>query len=75
VWWLTLIILTTPEVEIRRNWVQAGPDLQDPIRKIAKAKRAGSVVQGVEHLPSKHKTLSSNPNTEKVFLLLMINEY
>jgi hypothetical protein len=28
-------------------------------------KRAGSMTQVIEHLPSKHKALSSNPSTEK----------
>jgi hypothetical protein len=28
-------------------------------------KRAGGVIQVVEHLPSKHEVLSSNPNTTK----------
>jgi hypothetical protein len=35
----------------------------DPISKITNAKRAGGVAQRVEHLPSKHKALSSTPNT------------
>jgi hypothetical protein len=30
-----------------------------------RAKRAGGLAQTVEHLPHKHKTLSSNPNTVK----------
>jgi hypothetical protein len=32
----------------------------DPIKKLNKTKRAGSVAQVVEHLPSKHEALSSN---------------
>jgi hypothetical protein len=51
---------------INRMVVQ--PDLgkktQDPIRKIAKAKRAGSGTQVVEHLPKKCKGLNSNPRTK-----------
>jgi hypothetical protein len=35
------------------------------VRKITKAKRAGSVVQEVEHLFSKKEALSSNLNTAK----------
>jgi hypothetical protein len=34
----------------------------DLISKITRAKIAGGVVPVVEHLPSKHKFLSSNPN-------------
>jgi hypothetical protein len=37
---------------------------QDPVRKI-KQKSDGVMTQVVEHLPRKHKTLSSNPSTEK----------
>jgi hypothetical protein len=36
-----------------------------PISKITKAKRSGGMIQAVEHLPSKLKTLSSNPSTTK----------
>jgi signal recognition particle GTPase len=39
--------------------------MQDPILKITKVKRAGDMAQVVECLPSKHKTLSSNPLTIK----------
>jgi hypothetical protein len=46
--------------------VQTNPGKkQDPISKIYRAKRAGSVVQGVEHLPSKCETLSSTPVPQK----------
>jgi hypothetical protein len=39
---------------------------QDPASRITKSKkRAGGVAHVVEHLPSKHKTLSSSPNTGK----------
>jgi hypothetical protein len=34
----------------------------NPIPKIIKAKRAGDMTQMVEHLPSNHKTLTSNPS-------------
>jgi hypothetical protein len=36
---------------------------QDPISKIANAKRLRGVAQVVEHLPSKHEASSSNPST------------
>jgi hypothetical protein len=36
-----------------------------PCLKIARAKRAGGVVQMLKHLPHKCKTLSSTPNTAK----------
>jgi hypothetical protein len=39
--------------------------MQDPIKKLTKAKRIGGVAQVVVCLSSKHKTLSSNPSTEK----------
>jgi hypothetical protein len=49
-----------------RITVQASQDLKwDCISKITKAKRAGSVTQVVEYLSSKHKALSSTPNTTK----------
>jgi hypothetical protein len=41
--------------------------LRDPIsgkKKKKSQKRAGGVVQEIECLPSKHKTLSSNPRTK-----------
>jgi hypothetical protein len=34
--------------------------VQDPVWKKTKAKRAGSMAQVVEHLPSNHEALSSN---------------
>jgi hypothetical protein len=44
--------------------VQAGLGInQDPIKKITEAKRAGDVVEMVEHLSSNHKALSSKPST------------
>jgi hypothetical protein len=50
----------------RRISIQAGHGwgkLRDSISKITKAKRAGGEAQVVEHLPSKHKILSSNSST------------
>jgi hypothetical protein len=43
--------------------VQGRPQtkVQDPIQKITKAKRAGSVAQVLECLPSKYKALNSIP--------------
>jgi hypothetical protein len=38
---------------------------QDPISKINRAKRAGGMVQVVEHLPRKLKVLSSKSRTTK----------
>jgi hypothetical protein len=39
--------------------------MQDPIRKITNSKRAGSVAHMAEHLPGKHKALTSNSSTDK----------
>jgi hypothetical protein len=39
--------------------------MQGPIQKVAKAKRAGGVVQVVEHLPSKYKALSSSAHISR----------
>jgi hypothetical protein len=44
----------------RRITVQAHLKNADPTRTITKAKMAGHVAKLVEHLPSKHKVLSSN---------------
>jgi hypothetical protein len=50
----------------RRLAVQVGPGIkQDPISKIASAKRTGRVAQVVAYLPSKRETLSSNPSTKQ----------
>jgi hypothetical protein len=50
----------------RRITVQAGLGIkQDPISKIINAERAGGVIQVVELLPSKHKTLISTFSTTK----------
>jgi hypothetical protein len=46
--------------------IQAEPDKkQDTIYKIIRAERTGDLTQVVEHLPSKHKVLSSNPSIDK----------
>jgi hypothetical protein len=49
------------------------PDLakkQDPICKITRAK---SVEQAIEHLPGKHETISSDPSTTKIIIIVIIN--
>jgi hypothetical protein len=41
--------------------IQAGMgENEEPVSKTAKGKGAGDVDQAVEHLPSRHKALSSN---------------
>jgi hypothetical protein len=58
----------------KRITIQASLGIKrDPIFKITNAKRAAEVVQVVEHLPSKCKTLSSTPrhvHTNAVLILL-----
>jgi hypothetical protein len=57
-WWLTPVILTTEEAEIRRIWSQLRQNsFQDPISKNLSQKRAGGVAQGVgpEFKPQYHK--------------------
>jgi hypothetical protein len=39
--------------------------MQDPIPKVSKTKVARGMVQVVEHLNSKHRTMTSNPSTAK----------
>jgi hypothetical protein len=39
--------------------------MQEPSSKLTRAKRARGMDQVVEHLPSKHEALSSNPSTIK----------
>jgi hypothetical protein len=63
--WLTPIILATWEAEIRRITVQGQPGqiIQETLSwKYPAWKRAGEVTQVIEHLPSKHQALSSNPS-------------
>jgi hypothetical protein len=43
--------------------VQAGQDKK--VTPKNKAKRPGSMVKAVEHLPNKHETQSSNPSITK----------
>jgi hypothetical protein len=61
------IILATQEAEIRRTEVQAAQtdSSGDPFSKNPSQKRAGGMVQVVEHLPSKHEALSSKAVTTK----------
>jgi hypothetical protein len=50
----------------RRLKVQSGPGKKpDPISKITRVKRAGSVTQEVACLSNKHEALSSNLSTAK----------
>jgi hypothetical protein len=55
--------LATWEAEIRR--IKVCHSLGDPILKMPKTKRDGGVAQVARGLCSKHKALSSNPNTAK----------
>jgi hypothetical protein len=67
--WLTLIILAIQEAKIKRIAVGSQPGKIVPetlSRKYRIQKRTGRVTQVVEHLPSKHGHLSSNPNTAKI---------
>jgi hypothetical protein len=67
-WWLTPVILATPEAEIRRisGQSQAGANTwQDSTSKKPITKRIGGVAQVVECLPSEHEALSSNRCTTK----------
>jgi hypothetical protein len=66
--WLTPIILTTEEAEIRRTAVRGQPrgnSLRDPISKITTAKWTRSVTQVIEHLLCKCESLSSNSSPTK----------
>jgi Trk K+ transport system NAD-binding subunit len=47
--------------------------MQDPNQKVTKDKRAGSVAQVVECLPSKHKALNSNPSTANIIIIITNN--
>jgi hypothetical protein len=54
------------EVNVGESQSETGPGKSlRPYLKINKAKRAGDVAQVVDHLSSKHKTMSSNPSTAK----------
>jgi hypothetical protein len=66
--WLTPLILATQEAEIRRISVPGQPGqivCEILSRKHPTQKMAGEAVQVVECLPTKYKTLSSNPSTMK----------
>jgi hypothetical protein len=58
--------------------IQAGMgENEEPVSKTAKGKGAGDVDQAVEHLPSRHKTLSSNhsitkKNWKSIHVMLLI---
>jgi hypothetical protein len=62
-----MVILTChPSYVGKQNKVQASPGRkQDCIPKITNVKSSDGVAQMVEQLPSKCKTLSSNPSTAK----------
>jgi hypothetical protein len=67
-WWLTPVILTTWEAEIRRIKVQASLGqivLETLSQKHPTQKRAGGVSQVVEWLPSNREALSSNRTAVK----------
>jgi hypothetical protein len=60
--WCTTVIsamVGTVKQEDQRSWSQL------PWVKISRAERAEGVAEVVEHLPSKHKALTSNPSTVK----------
>jgi hypothetical protein len=50
-----------------------GKSKRDPIQNIIKAKRTGGMVQVVEHLSSKQKAPSSNPNIAKKKMATWVN--
>jgi hypothetical protein len=45
----------------------------NPISKATNAKRAGGIAQVVEHLPTKHKALSSTPTSLEMKVTFAIN--
>jgi hypothetical protein len=65
-WWYIPVIPAKWEANVGL-WSEAHPrqKMCDPIWKITIAKRARGMIQVVEILPSKHKTLHSNPSTTK----------
>jgi hypothetical protein len=71
--WLTPVILTTWEAEIRRidsRPAQANSS-QDPITKKLNTKKAGGMTQVVKQMLCKCEALSSNANpTKKNFFLI-----
>jgi hypothetical protein len=65
--WLTPIILSPQEAEIRRIEFQGQPKKNESetlSQKYPTQKRAGGVAQVVEWLPSKQEAMSLNPSTE-----------
>jgi hypothetical protein len=61
------VILATWEAEVRRITVQSqtGKVAKPYLKNYTTQNRAGEVAQVVEHLPSKHEALSSNPSPGK----------
>jgi hypothetical protein len=61
-WWGIPVIPVMCGSKIGGLQFEAYPDkMSSPIPKITKAKKGWSMAPVVEHFPSKHKTLSSNP--------------
>jgi hypothetical protein len=52
-----------PSYKGKHKWEDSLSTKQDPVSKITKAKMGWRVTQVVQHLPSKHKALPSNPST------------
>jgi hypothetical protein len=66
VWWPVLVIPVSSESVKSEDHSPDWPGKeQDPISKTIRVKRAGDMTQKEEHLPRKHKTMSSNPSTAK----------
>jgi hypothetical protein len=66
IWWCTTVT-TAMTIDRRIIAVQAGPMKKQEtlFPKQLKQKRPGGMTQVVKHLPTKSKTLSSNPSTTK----------
>jgi hypothetical protein len=64
-WWLTLVILATQEVEIRRIMVQSQHEQNSSAEKNPSQKRAGRMAQeeGPEFKPQYHKKTKTKPRT------------
>jgi hypothetical protein len=61
-WWCLPVIPTTQEMEVEGLWSENGLGINTkPYLKKSKAKSSRGVVQVVEHLPNKCKTLSLKP--------------
>jgi hypothetical protein len=71
-WQCTAVIPAAREMEVGRGQSKAslGKNTSSYLKKKPKSKRTGGVAQVVEHLPSKCKSLSSNPTTAKINKLI-----